>query len=78
MTLNSMVLPSKGVMSLTGRVSSSEPGRKARMPLTRTVRPPLTLPETVPVTNSPDSNAFSSDIHDARRLALSRDRMVSP
>jgi hypothetical protein len=31
--------------SLTGRVSTSEPGRKARMPLTRTVRPPLTLPE---------------------------------
>ena len=44
MTLNSMVLPSNGLMSLTGRVSSSEPGRKARMPLTRTVRPPLTLP----------------------------------
>ena len=65
-------------MSLTGRVSSSEPGRKARMPLTSTVRPPLTLPVTVPSTKSPDSSAFSSDIHDARRLALSRDRMVSP
>src|SRR6476660_6491140 len=48
------------------------------MPLTSTVRPPLTLPLVVPVTNSPDSSAFSSAIHDARRLALSRDRMVSP
>ena len=78
MTLNSIVLPSNGLMSLTGRVSSSEPGRKARMPLTSTVRPPLTLPLTVPVTKSPDSSAFSSDSHEARRLALSRDRMVSP
>ena len=77
-TLNSMVLPSKGVVSFTGRVSTSEPGRKARMPFVRTVRPPLTLPLTVPVTNSPDSIAFSSESQDARRLALSRDSMVSP
>ena len=55
-----------------------EPGRKARMPLTSTVRPPLTLPLTVPTTNSPESSEFSSDSHEARRLALSRDRMVSP
>ena len=48
------------------------------MPLVKTVRPPLTLPLTVPVTISPDSIAFSSASHDARRLALSRDRMVSP
>ena len=48
------------------------------MPLTRTVRPPLTLPFTVPVTNSPDSSEFSSESQEARRLALSRDRMVSP
>src|SRR5438067_10641981 len=46
MTLNSRVLPSNGVVSLTGRVSTSEPGRNARMPLVRTVRPPLTLPFT--------------------------------
>src|SRR2546427_9169403 len=59
MTLNSIVLFSYGVRSLIGRVSISEPGRKARMPLTSTVRPPLTLPEVVPVTNSPDSRAFS-------------------
>ena len=74
MTLNSTVLPSKGDMSFTGRVSSSEPGRKARMPLTNTVRPPLTLP-TVPVTKSPDSKSGFSDSHEARRLALSRDRL---
>ena len=40
------------------------------MPLTRTVRPPLTLPVTVPVTNSPDSSAFSSVIHDGEALGL--------
>ena len=78
MTLNSRVLFSYGVRSLMGRVSISEPGRKARMPLTSTVRPPLTLPLVVPVTNSPDSRAFSRLIQEARRLALSRDRMVSP
>ncbi|MNT12042.1 hypothetical protein D3C72_1469550 [compost metagenome] len=77
-TLNSRVLPSNGVVSLTGRVSTSEPGRNARMPLVKTVRPPLTLPLTVPTTISPDSIAFSRASHEARRLALSRDRMVSP
>ncbi|MNG26620.1 hypothetical protein D3C84_1116330 [compost metagenome] len=63
---------------MIGRVSISEPGRKARMPLTRTVRPPLTLPLVVPVTKSPDSRAFSRASHEARRLAVSRERMVSP
>ncbi len=43
------------------------------MPLTNTVRPPLTRPLVVPVTNSPDSSACSSDSHEARRLAVSRD-----
>ena len=38
----------------------------------------MTLLEVVPVTNSPDSRAFSRDIHEARRLALSRDSRVSP
>src|SRR3546814_5140031 len=33
MTLNSVVFPSYGVVSLTGRKSTSEPGRNARMPL---------------------------------------------
>ncbi|MDT4852451.1 hypothetical protein FQZ97_866850 [compost metagenome] len=78
MTLNSRVLFSYGVRSLIGRVSISEPGRNARMPLTRTVRPPLTLPLVVPVTKSPDSRAFSRASHEARRLAVSRERMVSP
>ena len=36
------------MVSLTGRMSTSEPGRNARMPLTITVRPPLTLPVTRP------------------------------
>jgi len=67
-----------GDRSLVGRVSTNEPGKKARMPLTNTVRPPLTLPLVVPVTNSPDSNAFSNDNHEAKRLAVSRLKMVSP
>lgn len=48
------------------------------MPLTITVMPPFTLPVIVPVTSSLLSSAFSSDSHDARRFALSRDRIVSP
>lgn len=36
------------------------------------------VPLVVPVTNSPDSRAFSRLIQEARRLAVSRDRMVSP
>ncbi len=36
------------------------------------------LPLVVPVTNSPDSRDFSSAIHEARRLAVSRLTMVSP
>ncbi len=43
-----------------------------------TVSPPLTLPVMVPVTRSPVSSAFSSAIHEARRLALSRESSVSP
>ena len=78
MTLNSRVLFSYGDRSLVGRVSTKEPGRNARMPLTKTVRPPLTLPLVVPVTNSPVSRAFSRLIQEARRLAVSRERMVSP
>src|SRR5215216_1060777 len=47
MTLNSSSLPSKCEVSFTGRRSTSEPGRKARMPFTMTVRPPFTLPRSV-------------------------------
>ena len=67
MTLNSSVLPSYGVVSLTGRMSTSEPGRNARMPLIMTVRPPLTLPLTVPVTISPFHRFFEVE---PRREAL--------
>ena len=78
MTLKSIVLPSNGDVSLIGRVSNKDPGKKARMPFTITVRPPLTLPVTAPVTISPCSRAFSRFIQEARRLALSRDNIVSP
>ena len=59
MTLNSISLPSYGVVSFTGRRSTSEPGRKARMPLAMTVRPPFTLPVITPLIFSPLSSAFS-------------------
>ena len=78
MTLNSSALFSYGVVSLTGRMSTSEPGRNARMPLTITVRPPLTLPVTRPETIVPCSIAASRSCHALRRLALSRESLVSP
>jgi hypothetical protein len=78
MTLNSSVLNSYGEVSLTGRMSTSDPGRNARMPLTMTVRPPLTLPLTTPETIVPCSIAASRSCQAFSRLALSRDRRVSP
>ena len=78
MTLKSISLPSYGVVSFTGRRSTSEPGRKARMPLAMTVRPPFTLPVMTPLIFSPVSSAFSSSSQAAMRLALSRDRRVEP
>jgi hypothetical protein len=72
------LLPSKGVVSLTGRVSTSEPGRKARMPFTMTVRPPLTLPVTRPLIRAPSVMALSRSFQAAMRLAFSRDRRVAP
>src|SRR5207244_4049202 len=53
MTLNSRDLPSNGVVSLTGRMSTSEPGRNARRPWTITIRPPFTLRATIPETIVP-------------------------
>jgi hypothetical protein len=78
MTLNSYSLPSKGVVSLTGRVSTSEPGRKARMPLTMTVRPPFTLPVISPLTRALSVRALSRSFQAEMRLAFSRDRRVAP
>jgi hypothetical protein len=78
MTLNSISLPSYGVVSFTGRRSTSDPGRKARMPLAITVRPPFTLPVMTPLIFSPLSSAFSRPIQAAMRFALSRDRRVEP
>src|SRR5918911_869806 len=78
MTLKSISLPSYGVVSVTGRRSTSEPGRKARMPFVITVRPPFTLPVMTPFTFSPFSSDFSSSSHAAMRFALSRERRVAP
>ena len=50
MTLKSSALFSNGEVSFTGRMSTSEPGRNARMPLIITVRPPFTLLVTRPCT----------------------------
>ena len=75
MTLKSSALFSNGDVSLTGRMSTSEPGRNARMPLIMTVRPPLTLLVTRPCTTRPCSIAASRSCHAFRRLALSRDSL---
>ena len=48
------------------------------MPFAMTVRPPFTLPVITPSIFSPFSSAFSSSSQAAMRLALSRDRRVSP
>ena len=59
-------------------LSTSEPGRNARIPLTITVRPPFTLPVTRPETMTPCSIAASRSCQAFRRLALSRESLVSP
>ena len=78
MTLNSSSLPSKCAVSRTGRTSTKEPGRKARMLLISTVKPPLTLPLIIPTTVSSASYAASRVVHASARLAFSRDSLVSP
>ncbi len=65
-------------MSRTGRTSTREPGRKARMPARSTVKPPLTLPLITPLTTSSASKDFSRTFHASARFAFSRDRRVSP
>ena len=65
-------------MSRTGRTSTKEPGRNARMLLRSTVKPPLTLPLITPVTMSFFSYAASSSIQDSARFAFSRDSLVAP
>ena len=65
-------------MSRTGRTSTREPGRNARMFFSSTVKPPLTLPLITPVTISSASKAFSSSFQLSARLAFSRDSLVSP
>ena len=77
-SLSSTSLPSRKPKSRIGRISTSEPGRKPRTPSTSTVRPPLTLPVTRPLTTSASSIAVSRRSQVLARLAFSRDRRVSP
>ncbi len=77
-TLNSRGLPSRCEVSRRGRTSTSEPGRKARIVLMSTVKPPLTLPLMTPVITSSASNAASSAVQASIRRAFSRDNLVSP
>ena len=78
MTLNSTSLPSNCEVSLMGRTSNKEPGKKARMLFTITVKPPFTLPLITPDRISPSSMASSRVIQSAARLAFSRESLVSP
>ena len=77
-SLNSSSLPSRCEVSRIGRTSTSEPGRNARMFSRSTVKPPLTLPEIIPITVSLASNACSNLIHASAALAFSRDNCVAP
>ncbi len=78
MTLNSSGLPSRCAVSRSGRMSTSEPGRNARISLMSTVKPPFTLPLIWPSTTSWLSKAVSSIFQVSARLAFSRDSRVSP
>ncbi len=62
-TLSSHSLFSNGVVSFTGLMSTNDPGRNAIMPLTVTLRPPLTRLLTNPLTILPSSMASSRSIH---------------
>lgn len=78
LTRNSSSLPSRWETSLTGRTSTREPGRNARMPAMSTVKPPLTLPLMTPITLVPSSAAFWSLSQASSFLAFSREVWVSP
>jgi len=78
MTLNSRSRFSKKVVSLIGRTSTNEPGKKARNASTATMKPPRTFPVIRPIMVEPDSNARSNSVHALFFLALSRDSKVAP
>ena len=61
-----------------GRTSIKEPGKKARMLLINTVKPPLTRPLIKPDKISPLSIASSKATQSWARLAFSRESLVSP
>ena len=77
-SLNSSSLFSKYAVSRTGRTSTKEPGKKARMSLSSTTKPPFTLPVIIPVTISSLLKASSKISHARKRRAFSRDKRVSP
>src|SRR5210317_339052 len=78
MTLNSCTVFSSSGASLTGLISTSEPGKNALTTSTSTEKPPLTLVRTLPSTNSPVSRASSSFFQVPIFLAFSREILVSP
>ena len=76
MTLNSSSLPSRCVVSRTGRTSTNDPGRNARTEPISTVKPPLTLDEITPLTISSFSCSCSSARQLSSRFAFSRESTV--
>src|SRR5579885_2377722 len=75
---NGCCVPSSGVMSRTGRMSTWLPGRNATAPDRSTVKPPLTRPKMTPVTRSLAWKFFSSWVHASSRRAFSRESWASP
>ena len=76
--MNSRSRFSKKVVSLIGRTSTNEPGKKARKAPTDTVKPPRTLPVITPIIVASFSKAVSSSNQALFFFALSRERRVAP
>ena len=75
---NGCGFPIKGEISLTGRISTCDPGKNATAPSRSTIKPPLTRPNITPFTRSAALNFVSSSAQDSSRRAFSLLRRTIP
>ena len=75
---NGCEMPIRGPTSRTGRISTWLPGKNATAPDKSTVKPPLTRPNSTPLTRSLAAKAFSSWFQASSRRAFSRLKTASP
>ena len=71
-------IPIIGEISLTGRISTCDPGKKATAPSRSTINPPFTRPNITPLTRSVELNLVSSSAQDSSRRAFSRLKRTIP